>query len=144
MMSGRSILARFGKNRDGVAAVEFAIVSIVLAGLVVAMGEGWQLATQQTAAKNAVSAGAMYYLQGGASDTAARDFALSAWPNRPNNADISIQRSCDCAGTSWTCSTLCSGGLISPRIQITLTAQMTYQDGIVMQPINATEVVRVR
>lgn len=144
MMSGRGILARFSKDRDGVAAVEFAIVSIVLASLVVAMGEGWQLATQQTAAKNAVSTGAMYYLQGGASDTAAHDFALSAWANRPNNADISIQRSCDCAGTSWSCSSLCSGGATSPRTQITITARMTYQDGIVMQPISATEVVRVR
>ena len=108
------------------------------------MAEGWQLAAQQTATQNAVSTGAMYYLQGGASDTAARDFALSSWANRPSNADISIQRSCDCAGVSWTCTTLCSGGLVSPRIRITITAQMTYQDGIVMQPIRATEVVRVR
>src|SRR5690349_4640165 len=94
MMLGRAILTRFGKNRDGVAAVEFAIVSVVMAGLVVAMAEGWQLAAQQTATQNAVSTGAMYYLQGGASDTAARDFALSSWANRPSNADISIQRSC--------------------------------------------------
>ena len=138
------IFTRFAKNRDGVAAVEFAIVSVVLAGLVVAMAEGWQLAAQQTAAQNAVSTGALYYLQGGASDTAARDYALSSWANRPSDADISIQRSCDCAGVSWTCSSLCSSGLVSPRVQITLTARATYQDGIVTQSIGATEVARVR
>ena len=144
MMRALGNLVRFSKNRDGVAAVEFAIISVVLAGLILAMGEGWQLAAQQTAAQNAVGTGALYYLQGGASDTGARDYALSAWANRPNNADISVQRSCVCAGQTWTCSTLCSGGLVSPRITITLTAHATYNDGIVTQPINAVGVARVR
>ena len=47
MMRALGNLVRFSKNRDGVAAVEFAIISVVLAGLILAMGEGWQLAAQQ-------------------------------------------------------------------------------------------------
>ncbi len=144
MRALKKLLTRFGPRREGVAAVEFAIISVVLAGLVIGMMEGWQFAAAQNSAQNAAGAAAVYYMQGGVNDTAAHDFALASWQNKPVDATVAIQRNCDCAGTSWACSTLCSGGLLSPRIQISITAYANYQDGIVSAPVSATEVVRVR
>jgi Flp pilus assembly protein TadG len=134
---------RFFSDRDGVAAVEFAIVATLLAGLSLAMLEGWKSASQQSGAQAAANAGALYYLQGGTSDTAAQSFALAAWANAPSNASVAVQRQCTCAGVSWSCSTLCTTQL-APNTLLTITATATWQDNLVSQPIYAQEVVRVR
>ena len=136
-------LARFWRRRDGVAAVEFAIIAVVMAGLATAMFEGWQYASQQTAAQNAANAGAFYYLQGGTDDTAAQSFALAAWPNRPGSANVNIVRQCTCAGSTATCSSLCSDNSVA-HMQITITAYSSSQDGLTNWSTYATEVARVR
>jgi Flp pilus assembly protein TadG len=143
MMKVRSLLAQFWRRRDGVAAVEFAIVSVAMAGLAAAMLAGWQFATTQTAAQTAANAGAFFYLQGGTSDSAAQSFALAAWPNRPDNASISIARLCTCAGATATCTSLCSDNSV-PHTQITITAYSSSQDGLLNLSTYATEVARVR
>jgi Flp pilus assembly protein TadG len=143
MMRLRAPLARFWRRRDGVAAVEFAIVSVAMAGLATAMLAGWQYATQQTAAQTAANAGAFFYLQGGTSDSAARSFALAAWPSPPANASISIVRQCTCAGATASCTSLCSDNTV-PHTQITITAYSSSQDGLLNLSTYATEIARVR
>ena len=139
----RQLLKRFGRNRDGVAAVEFAITSVVLAGLVVGMLDGFQYAREQTAAQAAVNAGALYYLQGGTSDAAAQEFALAAWHSRPSSAEITVDRLCSCDGAAHECSTLCDD-LTVPHTQITVSATATLADSLVTHSVHAREIARVR
>jgi Flp pilus assembly protein TadG len=135
--------ARFWRNKRGVAAIEFAIVSVVMAAVATSMVEGWAIGSAQTNAQAAANAGALYYLQGGTDDTAAQSFAMSSWTSAPGNAAVAVTRTCTCAGAASACSSVCTDNT-PPHIQILVQATGTYQDNMVSWAINANENARIR
>lgn len=131
---------RFARSRDGMAAVEFALLVPVMAIMIVGMVDAWSYVSHQAATQAAATAGARYYLEGGTDDSTARAFALAAWSDRPADAAVTITRSCECGSTSVSCSSSCNGGSL-PKVWVSVAAQSAWRDHAAT---TYAEVVRVR
>jgi Flp pilus assembly protein TadG len=137
-------------DESGVSATEFAAVSPVLAVLIVGMIEGWSYQTQVLETRAAVQAAAKYVIQGSTDDAAIREFALSAWQNRPSDGDVTVEKYCMCGDAVNACSSLCFDTEKPPAtfIDITATANRigVLENEWVLpdKPLVEQQVIRVR
>jgi Flp pilus assembly protein TadG len=143
MRTFRGILSAFARHAGGGSAVEFAIVTPILAGLLIAGTDAWQLINRKQDMHAAINAGAHYYMGGGTDDPSAQAISLSGWPNRPGDGQVSISRACTCAGGASGCSTLCAATQQAPEIRVTLRAT-TQWNGLHPAALAEAETVRVR
>lgn len=137
------ILSAFVRHRGGASAIEFAVVTPVLAGLLIAGTDAWLLINRKQDMHAAINAGAHYYMGGGTDDPTAQSISLNGWPNAPSDAKVSIARACTCGGAAAGCSTLCAATQQAPEIRVTLNAT-TYWNGLHPAPLSEAETVRVR
>jgi Flp pilus assembly protein TadG len=138
-----SFLRKFLRHSGGASAIEFAIISPILAGLTVYGFDAWQLINRKQDMHAAINAGAHYYMGGGADDPTAKSISASSWPNKPSDGAIAVGRGCICNGATWDCNTICSTTSQAPEIHITLTAT-TQWNGIHPAALSESENVRVR
>jgi len=136
-------LRKFLKGQGGTSAIEFAIISPILAGLVIYGFDTWQLINRKQDMHAAINAGAHYYMGGGTDDPSAQSISLSGWPNRPGDGQVSISRACTCAGGASGCSTICAATQQAPEIRVTLRAT-TQWNGLHPAALAEAETVRVR
>lgn len=138
-----TLLRKFLRHSGGASAVEFALISPILAGLVIYGFDAWQLINKKQDMHAAINAGAHYYMGGGDDDPTAQSISISSWPNTPSDAKLSIGRACTCAGAGSDCNTLCAATQQPPETRITLTAS-TMWNGLQPAALSEAETVRVR
>jgi Flp pilus assembly protein TadG len=140
----------FFRDKRGAAAVEFAVIAPVLGLMALGMIDGWSLATSALNMHTGIQAGAKYLLQGGSEETSVEAVALSAWANKPGDADVNVTKACTCAGATATCNGLCVATNKPNEVAYTITATGTWAapfdvDFLTLsQSLSQTEVVRVR
>jgi Flp pilus assembly protein TadG len=137
-------LARILRDQRGVAAIEFALIIPILAGLVLFGLDGWLRINQASQMHSAVAAGTRYYESGGSDDTAAAQLALQSWAHVPADGVISATRSCTCGGAGASCSGLCPDGVSLPQVYVTLAASGTYNGIMHSDVLTENGGVRVR
>jgi Flp pilus assembly protein TadG len=137
------LLRKYLRHSGGASALEFAIISPILAGLVIYGFDAWELINRKQDMHAAINATAHYYMGGGPDDASAQTIGMSGWPNRPGDANISIVRACSCAGATSDCSTVCAATQQAPEIRITMTAT-DYWNGLQPAALSEAETVRVR
>lgn len=137
------LLRKFLRHTGGASAIEFALITPILAGLTIYGFDAWQLINRKQDMHAAINAGAHYYMGGGDDDPTAQSISLTGWPNTPSDAQITIARACSCAGAGSDCSTLCAATQQAPEIHVTLTAK-THWNGIQPALLSESETVRVR
>ncbi|HEY8616627.1 TadE/TadG family type IV pilus assembly protein [Phenylobacterium sp.] len=136
-------LRTFAGDRRGVTALEFALISPILA-LVVVMGvDGWTATRQALDMRTALQTGARYYQVGGTDDAQARATTLAAWSRRSDDGVVTVSRACKCATTVTVCSATCSGGQ-PPAVFVTLTASSSFDGAVRQAGMTEHEVIRVR
>jgi Flp pilus assembly protein TadG len=138
-----TLLRKFLRQNGGASAVEFALISPVLAGLVIYGFDAWQLVNKKLDMHAAINAGAHYYMGGGEDDPTAQSISMSSWPNTPGDGAVSINRACFCAGASSGCGTLCAATQMAPEIHITLTSTSQW-NGLQPAALSESETIRVR
>ena len=138
-----TLLRKFLRHKGGASAVEFAIISPILAALVIYGFDAWQLVNKKQDMHAAINAGAHYYMGGGDDDPTAQTVGLSGWPNTPSDAAIAISRACMCAGAGSDCGTVCAATNQAPEVFITMTGT-TQWNGLQPAALSETETVRVR
>jgi Flp pilus assembly protein TadG len=138
-----TLLRNFLRHKGGASAVEFAIISPILAGLVIYGFDAWQLINKKQDMHAAINAGAHYYMGGGDDDPTAQSISVQGWPNTPSDGQITIGRACSCAGAGSDCNTLCAATQQAPEIHVTLTATSQWT-GINPAALAESETVRVR
>jgi Flp pilus assembly protein TadG len=138
-----TLLRKFLRHKGGASAIEFAIISPILAGLVIYGFDAWQLVNRKLDMHAATNAGAHYYMGGGADDPTAQTISLNSWPNKPGDGAVSVSRGCTCAGAASGCGTLCAATQQAPEIHITLTST-THWNGLHPANLSEAETVRVR
>jgi Flp pilus assembly protein TadG len=140
-------MKKFLRNEEGMSAIEFALVAPLLAAVLVGIVSSWDYMKQQQDMRDGVEAGAKYVVQGGRDTTKAHDIAMSAWTNKPVDADIEVTQLCTCNGASASCGSVCSDSTI-PQSYITIEASTAYYDtspyGADPVAITTKEVIRVR
>ena len=112
------------RDARGVAAVEFAFIAPILAGLVVVSFGVWEAGAREQNLRSALRLGTQYYMNGGASDAGARTVAMGGWSKRPANGTVTTARMCRCGETASACNTQCPGDT-PPSIYVTLSATAT-------------------
>lgn len=138
----RSIRA-FLKHQGGASLIEFAIITPILAVVLVSGWDTWELINHKQDMHAAVAAGAHYYMGGGTDDPTAQTVGLSGWPNRPSDGQVTIVRACTCAGSPTSCSTVCTVTQQAPETRVTLTAT-TQWNGMHPAALSEAETIRVR
>ena len=138
-----TLLRKFLRQNNGASAVEFAIISPILAVLVIYGFDAWQLINRKLDMHAAINAGAHYYMGGGADDPTAQSISLNGWPNKPGDGAVTITRVCSCAGAASGCGTLCAATQQAPEIYVTLNST-TQWNGLRPASLSEAETVRVR
>ena len=107
-------------------AIDFGIVSPILALIVVCMIEGWSYATAVLETRSAVHAAANYVVQGGTDEQTIQTLAISAWEHRPDDGQLSVQRYCQCGEVVVTCAGLCTSTAKPPETFFDISASGTW------------------
>ena len=135
--------ARFRSDERGVAALEMAIVTPLLAGLVLASYALWDTASRRQDERAALNVGIQYYIHGGGDDAMASQLVLNAWQRRPTDSSLTLTRDCMCDTLPLACGSLCLGG-VAPSVYVKM--QLTANDpaAFTSPEIVDSRVVRVR
>lgn len=136
-------LRAFATDRRGIAATEFALIAPIVVAMLVFGVDGWLKETQTSQIRTAMHTGSRYYETGGNDDTVAQTVAMAAWTGKPDDAAMSVVRSCTCGTAPASCSSLC-GGSNPPSAFITLTASGTYSGLIHQHALQQSDMLRVR
>lgn len=115
------LLARFRKSRDGIAAVEFALVLPILASMALLLPDLSQAAVGVIQMQGAARASIQYAMAGGTDVAEAKTLGLEAWSNQPSDASMTTSETCTCAGAGATCGQPCTDGS-SPQEYLNVTA----------------------
>jgi Flp pilus assembly protein TadG len=137
------LLRKFLRHNGGASAIEFAIITPILAGLVIYGFDAWELINRKQDMHAAINASAHYYMGGGPDDSSAQTIGMSGWPNRPGDAAVTIVRACTCSGATADCSVVCAATQQAPEIRVTMTAT-DYWNGLHPAALSETETIRVR
>ena len=134
---------QFASHAGGAAAIEFAIIVPVFAGLVVALDSYANLATgtaeMQTGARSAIQ----YAMHGGTDMNAAKTLGMQAWNNKPADATMNVVQACLCGNTASACNQPCADGSY-PTSFVTVTASGTFGGAVYRHTNQITEKVRLR
>jgi len=134
---------RFASHSGGAAAIEFAIIIPVLAGLVVAVDSYANLsigsAEMQTGARSAIQ----YAMAGGTDMNAAKTLGMQAWNNKPADAAMTVVLACYCSGTVSACNQPCPDNSF-PQKFVTVTASGTFGGAVYRHTNQITEKVRLQ
>lgn len=136
-------LRTFFKLNDGNAAVEFAVIAPLLAGVLLSGFAGWDAAQRRQDLGAALDLGTAYYLGGGTDDSDAKSRTMSGWDNAPGSANVTISRLCKCGSVTTTCNSLCVADR-PPATHVVISASADYPDALVNKSITGTRTLRVR
>jgi Flp pilus assembly protein TadG len=144
-------LARsFSTSSKGTSAVEFALGAPILAIVVLGVATGWALGGQVFEMRNSVKVGANYFIQGGTDLDVAKNAAMAAWENRPDDGEVEVTRQCTCGDALAACTEIFTATSAAPNMSVRITAISTAQAPILsfvyseVPSITQEEVVRVR
>ena len=134
---------RFVSESGGAAAVEFALIVPVLAGLVVAIDDVSKIAVGTAAMQTASRAAIQYAMAGGTDMTAARTLGMQAWDQKPSDASMTVVQACLCATVVSDCNSPCPDNSVPTKF-VTVDVQGTYGGNLYHQTPHLTERVRLR
>lgn len=139
----RSALRAFARDRRGASAVEFALISPVLAITLLGIAEIGQVGYQRTDMHGALRSGGQYVLNGGRDLAVAREIVVRSWTAMPDDAVVDVSRFCLCSNVAHACNSPCSGGSV-PEAYISINAHATL-GGIVFDYGGAADdAIRIR
>lgn len=134
----------FLRNKDGTAAVEFALVAPILTILLVGTGTYGLEIVAYSKMRQAVSSGAQYALTADDDTTAIQSIVEAAWDDKPTGATVHVTQQCVCASVVTDCSTNCSDGDY-PQRMTTISASRSYAElGGQTKTLTASQQVRTR
>jgi len=137
----RTLLRAFHRDRRGVAAVEFALITPAIAVMAAGSFAIWQFADGRQEMRGALEVGAHYYMNGGSDDAVAAALAQSNWRKKPAGSVVTTTRACRCGEVVVACASLCPASR-PPAVYVTLSATSPlHGDG---QEVADRTVVRVR
>ena len=136
-------IRHFVCHSGGAAAVEFALIVPVLAGLVVAIDDVSNIAIGTAAMQTGSRAAIQYAMAGGTDMTAARTLGMQAWDQKPSDASMTVVMACLCANVASGCNSPCPDGTVPTKF-VTVDVQGTYGGNLYQRTPHLTERVRLR
>lgn len=130
-------------DRQGGAAVEFAVIAPLLGSVVLGLMVAWEPATAMLRMRAAVHSGAVYVRSGGIDDARTRTVVVQSWERKPSDSDVTVTRACLCGSLAQACTTVCTDQT-PPSVYVTIAA-VSHDDSLAFGKTMArSEVVRVR
>ncbi|MCI4645464.1 MAG: pilus assembly protein [Hyphomonadaceae bacterium] len=116
---------KIARNEEGVAAIEFAFLSSVMAFILLGITDVGMVVMQRSDMENSVKAGVNYFMVGGRDPVEAKAVMESAWAYRPEGTEIFVSNICFCGDQIQACNVECSdGSLPVTYYQIAARAQL--------------------
>ena len=136
-------LKRFARNRDGVSAVEFALVAPVLVFSLLGVVDIGNLVYQRTDMESALRAGIQYFMNGGDDLAKAEQVVNVSWTTKPIGVSVIAERYCLCGAVEHACNMLCDDDTY-PMSFNRLRATAAFPGILVNSAYNAEQSIRVR
>lgn len=122
-MERRSV--RMFRSNSGAAAVEFALVVPILCLVLLGIIDGWSFVSSSLSMRAGVKTAANLVMAGAADDAATQAVALSSWENRPDDAQVTLDRKYLCGSIAVDPSSLCNGTK-APSVFVEIQAKATW------------------
>ena len=140
----QSLARRYLAERDGVAAVEFALLSPFLAAICLGLIDTSNYVVNGSAMQRAVRAGVQYTMAGGTDASTVTSLVRQSWTDIPAGANVTVSTACTCNSTAVSCSTQsCTVGG-TPQKYSTITATATVVGMLASVPQTVSETIRVQ
>ncbi|MGH6682458.1 MAG: TadE/TadG family type IV pilus assembly protein [Pseudolabrys sp.] len=137
------LIARFIRGIGGTAAIEFALVVPIIAGIILPLPDVGNIASGDMDMESAVRMSAQYAMNGGTDATVAQALGNGAWQSKPSNGVLTVTEACVCGSSSGTCGQTCTDGS-QPQTYMTVSASGTFGGSVVSLPLTTTQVVRIQ
>jgi Flp pilus assembly pilin Flp len=138
-----NMLRRFARDRRGASAVEFAVISPVLAVALLGVAEYGQVVYQRTDMHGALRSGGQYVLNGGRDLAVAEEIVERSWSSRPEDAVVEATRFCLCEDEEHACGSPCDDDSV-PEAYVSITAHATLGGIVLDYGESADDAIRVR
>lgn len=139
----RSFTKRFLTAREGVSAVEFALVAPVLLISMLGVVDIGNVVYQRADMESALRAGIQYFMNGGDDLNKAETVVNQSWTTKPDSVTVVAEKYCMCGTVQHACNTLCDDDTY-PDSYNRLTATATLQGILTDGNYNVQQSVRVR
>lgn len=136
-------IKRFVAAREGVSAVEFALVAPVLTISLLGVVDIGHIVYQRADMESALRAGIQYFMNGGDDLNKAETVVNQSWTTKPDTVSIVAEKYCLCGTTQHACNTLCDDDTY-PDSYNRLTATATLEGILMDGTYNVEQSVRVR
>lgn len=133
----------FAGDARGASAVELALITPVLAVLLLGIAEFGQVFFQRTEMHGAVRSGAQYALNGGRDLDVASEIVTRSWNMMPADGEVEATRFCLCANAEHVCNAPCPDNSV-PEAYMRLRASATLGGVAIAYGHSANDVVRIR
>lgn len=129
-------LFNLGKDRSGLSAVEFGLISPMIGFVFLALADVGNAVVQIDNMQRALDAGSQYFMNGGTNATVGKSVVTGAWTNEPTGGAVNIVPTCttSCTSSGW--------GTGSATVAISATA--TIKGFMLTLPISQSQNVRVQ
>jgi Flp pilus assembly pilin Flp len=139
----RGLLSRLARDNSGVSAIEFGLVTPMIAGSLLGLVELGTVVFERTDMHGAVRAGAQYIMDGGNNLTQARAVVLSSWTTKPIDAEVVVTKFCLCDEVVHVCNEPCSDMSV-PEAYTRLEATAVLGGVVYSYGTSADDTVRIR
>lgn len=127
----------------GVAGIEFAMIASLLVIVLIGIVDLGGILIDRRDMRSALQSGGQYFMVGGTDIVEARGAIEASWGNRPDDATLTIERICFCAGQVHACNANCPDTSL-PEMFHVISATARFS-GLMMEYDNVVqESVRVR
>jgi len=137
------LIKRFCTARDGVSAVEFALVAPVLLFSLLGVVDVGRIVYQRADMETALRAGIQYFMNGGDDMTKAEDVVNQSGSTKPGTTSVVADQYCLCGGAAHACNTICDDDTY-PVSYSRITATATLESILQGWSYDIEQTVRVR
>lgn len=137
-----NIAHKFRRSETGASAAEFSVISPVILIVILGIVDASSYVSTFLQMRAAANTAASFLMQGAADEASITAAALSSWNDRPDDAQVTLQRSYRCADAAViTASELCADGK-PPAIFVTVRASGTWVPPANVDSLNMTQTVK--
>lgn len=143
---GRFQLSRLKRNMSGIAAVEFALITPVLAIILIGLIDIGRFVSDRGKMTRAIQTGSHYFMVGGDDGDRARQIISGNLSNAFGDRyapQVSVAQFCTCAAVTHACNTNCSDGTV-PNAFYNLKISATYKGIFLTRTHEIDDDVRIR
>lgn len=137
------ILNAWKRDTRGAAAIEFSFIASFLVFCLIAVVDMGSLVSERSNMRNAMQAGAYYFMMGGDDADEAEATVKRAWGTLPQETRVAASEYCECGDVSVACTATCTDGS-APDVYHKIDIETCFVGILMENCFGVDETIRIR